>query len=183
MSTVIWIKLTLNELKDLCLFCDLDLQGNMDELGERLNAHFNKRKGKLPVFGTSNTIISEKLLELVGNQNVVGTVSELFLKEGARATGSESEEKKSSFSSKLKISKSKFYPFRDRSSYKHYKSPSQSHVMTVGELVISLQIAPQLVQEHQHQSQGPTRMIDNTWTKIQIEKNILESQMEQSVDG
>ncbi|CAG8690994.1 3108_t:CDS:2, partial [Racocetra persica] len=49
MSVVGWTKLTLNELRDLCLSCGLDTLGNKDELGERLNTHFDKKKGKLPL--------------------------------------------------------------------------------------------------------------------------------------
>ncbi|CAG8541491.1 9545_t:CDS:2, partial [Cetraspora pellucida] len=48
MSFVSWNKLTLAELKELCLTCGLTSGGNKKELGERLHAFFEKRKGKQP---------------------------------------------------------------------------------------------------------------------------------------
>ncbi|RIB23022.1 hypothetical protein C2G38_915836 [Gigaspora rosea] len=39
-----WSKLTLMELKDLCAACGLSVEGNKEELGERLHAYFDKRK-------------------------------------------------------------------------------------------------------------------------------------------
>ncbi|CAG8520863.1 34490_t:CDS:2 [Racocetra persica] len=48
MSFVSWNKLTLAELKELCLTCGLTSGGNKEELGERLHAYFEKRKGKQP---------------------------------------------------------------------------------------------------------------------------------------
>ncbi|RIB18081.1 hypothetical protein C2G38_2086679 [Gigaspora rosea] len=43
-----WTKLTLTELKDLCAACGLSVEGNNEELGERLQAYFDKRKDKGP---------------------------------------------------------------------------------------------------------------------------------------
>ncbi|CAG8814622.1 3495_t:CDS:2 [Dentiscutata erythropus] len=43
-----WTKLTLTELKDLCAACGLSIEGNKEELGERLHAYFDKRKDKGP---------------------------------------------------------------------------------------------------------------------------------------
>ncbi|CAG8776875.1 17443_t:CDS:2, partial [Dentiscutata erythropus] len=43
-----WTKLTLTELKDLCVACDLSVESNKEELGERLHAYFDKRKDKEP---------------------------------------------------------------------------------------------------------------------------------------
>ena len=43
-----WTKLTLTELKDLCAACGLSVEGNKEELGERLLAYFEKRKDKGP---------------------------------------------------------------------------------------------------------------------------------------
>ncbi|CAG8738970.1 2077_t:CDS:2, partial [Dentiscutata heterogama] len=43
-----WTKLTLTELKDLCAACGLSVEGNKEELGERLQAYFDKRRDKEP---------------------------------------------------------------------------------------------------------------------------------------
>ncbi|CAG8495285.1 5340_t:CDS:2 [Dentiscutata heterogama] len=43
-----WTKLTLTELKDLCAACGFSVEGNKEELGERLHAYFDKRKDKGP---------------------------------------------------------------------------------------------------------------------------------------
>ncbi|CAG8752722.1 23834_t:CDS:2 [Cetraspora pellucida] len=48
MSFVSWNKLTLAELKELCLTCRLTSEGNKEELGERLHVFFEKRKDKQP---------------------------------------------------------------------------------------------------------------------------------------
>ncbi|CAG8715927.1 6407_t:CDS:1 [Dentiscutata erythropus] len=41
-----WTKLTLTELKDLCAACSFSVEGNKEELDERLHAYFDKRKDK-----------------------------------------------------------------------------------------------------------------------------------------
>ncbi|CAG8717023.1 15135_t:CDS:2 [Dentiscutata erythropus] len=43
-----WTKLTLTELKNLCAACGLFIEGNKEELGEKLHAYFDKRKDKGP---------------------------------------------------------------------------------------------------------------------------------------
>ncbi|RIB02983.1 hypothetical protein C2G38_2226322 [Gigaspora rosea] len=43
-----WTKLTLTELKDLCAACGLSVEGNKEELSERLHSYFDKRKDKGP---------------------------------------------------------------------------------------------------------------------------------------
>ncbi|CAG8767363.1 3085_t:CDS:2, partial [Dentiscutata erythropus] len=43
-----WTKLTLTELKNLCAACGLSVEGNKEELGERLHSYFDKRKDKGP---------------------------------------------------------------------------------------------------------------------------------------
>ncbi|CAG8808877.1 4184_t:CDS:2, partial [Racocetra persica] len=46
MSGISWSKLTLNELKDLCMSCGLSSVGNKEDLSNRLQAYFGKNKGK-----------------------------------------------------------------------------------------------------------------------------------------
>ncbi|CAG8646259.1 10014_t:CDS:1 [Dentiscutata heterogama] len=53
MPSVGWTKLTLSELKDLCITCSLSSEGNKEELGERLHGYFKKRKEKLPEVSSS----------------------------------------------------------------------------------------------------------------------------------
>ncbi|CAG8633324.1 19805_t:CDS:2, partial [Cetraspora pellucida] len=43
-----WTKLTLTELKDLCAACGFSVEGNKEELVERLHTYFDKRKDKGP---------------------------------------------------------------------------------------------------------------------------------------
>ncbi|CAG8482955.1 12307_t:CDS:2 [Cetraspora pellucida] len=45
-SVVSWTKLTLHELKKLCVLCGLSDRGNKEDLGKRLHLFFEKRKGK-----------------------------------------------------------------------------------------------------------------------------------------
>ncbi|CAG8551042.1 7540_t:CDS:2, partial [Racocetra persica] len=46
MSGISWSKLTLNELKDLCMSCGLSSVRNKEDLSDRLQAYFGKNKGK-----------------------------------------------------------------------------------------------------------------------------------------
>ncbi|RIB25232.1 hypothetical protein C2G38_2031228 [Gigaspora rosea] len=46
--TVGWTKLTLAELKNLCVAFGVVSEGNKEELGERLHKYFEKKVGKLP---------------------------------------------------------------------------------------------------------------------------------------
>ncbi|CAG8628169.1 5907_t:CDS:1 [Cetraspora pellucida] len=46
MSGIGWSKLTLNELKDLCMSCSLSSVGNKEDLSDRFQAYFGKNKGK-----------------------------------------------------------------------------------------------------------------------------------------
>ncbi|CAG8589200.1 17672_t:CDS:2, partial [Cetraspora pellucida] len=48
MSFVSWTKLTVKELQDLCETCGFSTGGNKEELSDRLQGYFEKRKGKLP---------------------------------------------------------------------------------------------------------------------------------------
>ncbi|RIB20404.1 hypothetical protein C2G38_1195966 [Gigaspora rosea] len=56
MSVVSWTKLTLSELKDLCVACNLSDKGSKEELSERLHAYFEKRKGKQPSTPSGKTV-------------------------------------------------------------------------------------------------------------------------------
>ncbi|CAG8674461.1 23343_t:CDS:2 [Dentiscutata erythropus] len=46
MSVVDWSKLTISELKDLCISCSLSSGENKEELGKRLYAYFDVKRGK-----------------------------------------------------------------------------------------------------------------------------------------
>ncbi|CAG8469969.1 14020_t:CDS:2 [Dentiscutata erythropus] len=47
-SSITWTKLSLGELRDLCIVCGLATNGNKEELSANLKAYFEKRKEKLP---------------------------------------------------------------------------------------------------------------------------------------
>ncbi|CAG8684191.1 5925_t:CDS:2, partial [Cetraspora pellucida] len=70
MSFVSWTKLTVKELQDLCLTCGLSTGGNKEELGERLQRYFEKKKGKLPEIPQENNAELRELSE--GRINEIG---------------------------------------------------------------------------------------------------------------
>ena len=60
MPVVGWTKLTLSELKDLCVACNLSDKGSKEKLSKRLHAYFEMRKGSSQVF-----LLGKQLVRLI----------------------------------------------------------------------------------------------------------------------